>query len=132
VISAIIHSALGPLVGGRVYPNTFEQPNTEPPRLPTWPAVRYQFISSDPAADICGTAGEELDDVRVQIDVVAKTFGAMKTLKEQVITAMMVVAPPAQRQPGGIETYDAETKTHRAVLEYVFYPSSAFTGSPTT
>ncbi len=126
MISALIHQTLGPLVHGRCYPNTFAQPNGGPP---TWPAIRYTLISSNPAADICGTAGTNLDDTRVQLDVVAKTYGAAAVLRDQVVAAMQSLSPPCIRD-GGFETFDDETKTHRVVMDFVFYPSSALTGSP--
>ena len=129
MISAVIHSTLGSLVNGRCYPNTFMQPDGG---LPQWPAIRYTIASSDPALDICGTTNMMLDDTRIQLDVVAKTYGAAAVLRDLAIAAMMNVNPPAVRQTGGFETYDVETKTHRVVLEYVFHPSSALTGSPTT
>ena len=127
MISGIVFSALKGLVGNRCFPNTFMQQD----RLPSWPAIRYTVIGSDPTPDIMGTADVLLDDVRVQIDVVDLTYGGAVVLRDRVIAAMSTLTPPAVRQPSGFETFDAETKTHRVVLEYVFYPSSALTGSPT-
>jgi hypothetical protein len=127
VIEGLVRSALTGLVGGRCYPNTFIQPDGS---LPTWPAIRYTVISTDPTPDIEGTADTLLDDVRVQIDFVAKTYGGALTLSHQAIAAINAISPPALREPGGFQTYDAETKTHRVAHEFVFYQSSALTGSP--
>lgn len=128
MISALVFQTLKGLVHNRVYPNTFEQPSGQPPR---WPAIRYTVIASEPTPDICGTVGVNLDDVRVQLDIVAQTYGAAVVLRDQVIAAMaLVTTVPMMRQSSGFETYDDETKTHRIVIEYVFYPSSALTGSP--
>jgi hypothetical protein len=120
VISAVLFTALRGLVSDRVYPSTFVQPDGN---LPAWPAIRYTFIDSVPGIEICGTDDGATDDAQVQIDVVAKSYGAMVALRSQVVIALMNVAPPAVRT-SGFETYDTETKTHRAVLEYSFYPST--------
>jgi hypothetical protein len=120
MISAVVFTALRGLVSDRVYPSTFAQPDGN---LPSWPAIRYTITAADPHADLCGTDTGETDDARVQIDVVAKSYGAMVSLRDQVMTALLDLDPPAVRD-GSFETYDTETKTHRAVLEYSFYPSS--------
>lgn len=130
MISGIIHTTLGSLVSNRVYPNTFLQPPNE--TLPTWPAIRYQILDGDAAPDICGTTDVLLDDAEVQIDVVAKTYGAAAVLRDQVIAALRALTDPPSIRRGLFETYDSETKTHRVILRYLFSPSSAFTGSPTT
>ena len=124
MIEGLIFGALKGLVGNRCYPNTFEQPGSE---LPAWPAIRYVVISSDNVADICGTDTVDTDDVRVQLDLVAKTHGAVVVLRDQVITAMMALALPAVRE-GTQQTYDSETKTHRVILDYLISQSS--NGSP--
>lgn len=126
MISAVVFGALGPLVSGRAYPNTFPQPDNNQPMV--WPAIRYTFISHDPIVDICGTDDGDTDDSRVQLDVVAKTYGAMDALRSQVRTAMDGLIVPVVRQQE-FETFDTETKTHRAVMEYLFTPSSP-AGSP--
>jgi hypothetical protein len=120
MISGVLYTALRGLVSDRVYPSTFLQPDGN---LPVWPAIRYTFIDYTPAIEICGTDDGATDDARVQIDIVAKSYGAMVALRTQVTTALMNVDPPAVRERG-FETYDTETRTHRAVLEFAFYPSS--------
>jgi len=120
MISGVLFTALRGLVADRVYPSTFQQPDGN---LPAWPAIRFTFIDSTPAIEICGTDSGASDDAHVQIDVVAKSYGAMTALRTQVMDALQNLEPPAVRT-GGFETYDTETKTHRAVLEYAFYPSS--------
>lgn len=125
MIPELIFQRLGPLVGDRVYPNDFPQVST----APVWPAIRYT-LSNDPAASVCGTNDEDTDDVDAQLDVVAKTFAGMRALKAQVIAALENTDPPCSRQPGGFETFDFETKTHRAVLKYLFQQSSDDGDSP--
>ena len=126
MIEGVVFTALRSLVGDRCYPNTFEQPPDG--RLPTWPAIRYTIISSDNAPDICGTDNVSTDDTTVQLDLVAKTHGAVITLRDQVINAMMGLDPPAVRQ-SQFQTYDEVTKTHRIVIDY-FFSASTVAGSP--
>ena len=117
MIEGTIFTTLNGLVGGRCFPSRFPQE----PELPTWPAIRYT-TANDAVEDLCGTVGADVDDVRVQIDVVAKTHGGMLTLRDQVIAALRGVQ--CARQPGGFQTFDDETRTHRAVLFYLFQQSS--------
>lgn len=127
MIEGVVFTALRSLVSDRCYPNTFEQPPDG--RLPTWPAIRYTVISSDSVADICGTDTVDTDDVIVQLDLVAKTHGAVLSLRDQVINAMMGLNPPAVRTGSGFTDYDDVTKTYRVTLDYLFAGSSGG-GSP--
>lgn len=120
MISATIHEALGALVSGRVFPNTFWQGDV----LPPWPSIRYRITGQETNPDLCGTAGVDVDDTDVQIDIAAKTYGALVTLRDQAIAALQNVDPPCVRQ-GGFEDRDQELKVHRAVLFYSFHPSSS-------
>jgi Protein of unknown function (DUF3168) len=113
-VPTVIFTALSGLVANRCYPATFPQP----PALPVWPSIRYTLSTNDTAPALCGTGDEDEDDIGVQIDVVAETHADMIALKAQVITALMALK--CAREPGGFEIYDAETKTHRAVLQYLF------------
>lgn len=126
MIEGVVFTALRNLVSDRCYPNTFEQPPDG--RLPTWPAIRYSVISGDNLTDICGTDNVDTDDTLVQLDLVAKTHGAVLTLRDQVLNAMMGLDPPATRQ-SQFHAYDEVTKTHRVVLDYLFSASSV-QGSP--
>lgn len=119
MISAVVFTALKNLVSNRVYPNTFPQA----PAVQTWPAIRYVIISEQPIPDVCGTDDGSTDDTRVQVDAVALTYGAAVALRDQIITAMQGLAPPAVRE-SGFEEYDSETKTHRCVIDFLFCASS--------
>lgn len=125
MISGVIFTALRSLVNDRCYPSKFEQPDGT---LPPWPAIRYTVVNANNVPTICGTDDVDTDDTTVQIDVVAKTHGGMVTVRDQVITAMQATYPPCIRD-SVFETWDTETKTHRCVLTYTFYASSA-AGSP--
>lgn len=119
-IPTVIKAALDSLVDSRVFPNTFPQEIN----FSSWPAIRYTVISSDNAPTVCGTDGIATDDVLVQLDLVAKTYSALMALRDAAITSLMTLTPPPVRA-GMQETFDAETKTHRAILEVTFYQSSA-------
>jgi hypothetical protein len=72
---------------------------------------------------VCGDSGEATADVRVQLDLVASTYTALRTLRTAVLAAMVPFATPAIWDGDG-EEYDEETKTFRARIDYVIYPSS--------
>jgi hypothetical protein len=115
-----IIAALGPLVGNRVHPNTFPQVEGG---YQDWPAIRFVIVDSIDATDVCGSGTVATDDVRVQLDIVAKGYTAMQSLTNAAIAALMDRTPPATRQNLS-EEYDSETKTHRATLDYIFSQSS--------
>lgn len=122
MIPELLYSRLGPLVGNRAWPNQFAQPVDA--QAPVWPAIRWTIVTTDPLASLCGSNDEQTDQVDVQIDVVADDYDAMRTLKRQVISALIDTDPPCTRRPGGRETVDMETRTQRAILLYRFHPSS--------
>jgi len=115
-----IFTALRSLVSDRVYPNTFPQS----PIVPVWPAIRYSLVSGDNFPNACGSSDEDEDDLTVNLDIVAESWTDMRLVKASVITALqLVVDPPCIRQPGGFETFDGETRTHRARVTYLFQQS---------
>lgn len=114
-----IYAALRALVADRVYPTQFPQGDA----LPVWPAIRYTLVASDAAASLCGTGGEEDDDCVYQLDIVAESWDNMRALKAAVVDALQDTDPPCYRQ-SVLETYDADTRTHRAILDYRFQQSS--------
>lgn len=139
MISGVVFTALRGLVNDRCYPNEFPQELINPPKsstggsnpnYPTWPAIRYYQLSALNAPCILGTGDEDTDDTTIQIDIVARTYGAMRSLVTQVIAALQDTDPPCTRD-FVFEDYDEETKTHRGILRYTFYASSPAVGSPT-
>ena len=137
MISGVIFTALRSLVNDRCYPSRFPQEDIAPPGTitqatnePTWPAIRYTVVGAFNAADLDGTADVDTDDTTVQIDVVAKTYGAMITLRDDVINRMQAITDPPNNREPGFETWDADTKTHRAILTYTFFASSSGGVSP--
>lgn len=134
-VEAVIFAALRGLVFDRCYPSAFPQEDIAAPGVaaaslvkPTWPAIRYTITSGQNDATVCGTDDVRTDDTEVQIDVVALTHGGMVTLRDLVISALQATDPPCTRE-GYFETKDVPTKTHRGVLTYRFFASTA-AGSP--
>lgn len=114
-------------LGARIYEGTFPQP----PAAPVWPAARFTFAGNTPYPALCGDSDIDADDVRVQIDLVVQTSQAdLHTLRAAVIAAMstMVVQPGESSLPSTRDTdlyeFDAETKTHRQIIDFLLYPSS--------
>jgi hypothetical protein len=117
--SEALHAALSALVAGRVWPVMFPQSP-----LPTWPAIRYTPVGGTVYPDACGGGDGTLDDVRVQIDSAAETFVGARTLNQQVRAAMMAFTPPAVPEGPPIFDFDPELRVHRAIQDFVLYPSS--------
>jgi hypothetical protein len=127
MVEGAVYSALQSLVNNRCYPLVFPQPREG---IPEWPAIRYTVVSSVNEASICGTDSVDTDDTLMQLDIVAKTLGAAIVLRDQVISAMMGLSPPAVRVGSGFQTFDEETRTYRVTLDYLFSASSVAPGSP--
>lgn len=124
-LETAIFTALRSLVSDRVYPSTFPQA----PSIPVWPAIRYTFISIEPVVDILGDGDDTTADSRIQIDAVASTFTAARYLRLEIMNVMRLFDPPAILEFSSAE-YDADSKTHRSILDYAFYPSSETGDSP--
>jgi len=117
-LEADLHTALRGLVGNRMTPNTFPQSQAL-----TWPAIRYQIINSTPVVDLCGDGDDDTAETRVQLDVVAKTFDAVRALRLLVMAEMATFAPPAILELT-VSEFDPDTETHREILQYAFHGSS--------
>jgi hypothetical protein len=118
-VQTSIFGALASIFDGRVYPSTFPQPLESP----QWPAARYTLVASTQFNDACGD-DEPTDDSIVQLDVVALEYDEMVALKIEARAAMVAITDPPCSCEGWAETFDAETKTHRAILRFSFYPST--------
>ena len=120
--SEALHALLAPLVGGRCYPVMFPQ---EP--LPTWPAIRYTPLPGSTHPDACGSGDGAEDDVAVQIDCVAETYLAARTLNQQVRAALMgwAAGPPAVADSSPIFDFDPEARAFRVIQTFTLYPSSS-------
>lgn len=123
-IEADLDTALGALVGSRIYGGTFPQPQ-QPNNRPVWPAIR-RTLTGIPDADLCGDGGDDASDFRLQLDLVvmeAAGYSAARTLRTQVMAAMRTFTPPAVWD-GELYDFDEETRTHRWILFYRLHPSS--------
>lgn len=120
---ADLKTLLGPLVGGRCYPEVFPQPSAQP----VWPAIRYTFIDSVPVQDICGDGDDTTDTPRIQLDVVSAYslgYSAHRALRLQVRTAMRGFPVPAFLELSNSGPFDAETQTYRSILDYSLHGST--------
>lgn len=116
-----LFSALKSLVGNRVAFVTFPQPSNGAP--PTWPAIRCTVVDSVPVVDLCGDGDDDTAEIRVQIDCVATTFTAARSLRLQVMATMRSFSTPALLDLSRND-YDADTKTYREVLDYIIHGST--------
>lgn len=122
-IATALVTALKPLVANRVYRNVFPQAPSTPP---TWPAIRYTFISVTAVQDICGDGGEEVADYRVQIDLVdleskgPTSFANLSAL----VKAALAPLQPIYVWDSEFEEFDLDTKTNRLSMDYLVFPST--------
>lgn len=136
MIGGVIFAALRGLVNDHCYPSRFPQPTVEGPGTesttatgPSWPAIRYTVTGRFNDPSVCGTTGFADDEIDIQIDVVARTHGAMTTLCEEVDAQLRAQTDPPFTRENVFETWDAETRTHRGILTYKAYASEGI-GSP--
>jgi hypothetical protein len=113
-------TSLSDLVGDRLYPNTFPQPEVGPP---TYPMMRYNIIGTEIDPDICGDGDETTDSVRVQLDIVSDVYLNAMAIRSLVRDAMHTHASPATLEDSNSD-FDVETKAHRIRMDYVIYLSS--------
>ena len=120
-ITASIVTALSALVSNRVTPDMFPQENG----APTVPAIRYTLVpGGDNHADLAGDGDATTDDVRIQLDWIARTADARDALGLVIRAAMKTLDPPCVMDGTPISTYDAETKVFRGIGFWVSQGSS--------
>lgn len=120
---ADLKAILGPLVGGRCYPEVFPQPPTQP----VWPAIRYTFIDNVPVQDICGDGDDSTATPRIQLDVVSaysRGYAENRALRLQVMQAMKGFPVPARVELSNSGPFDVETQTYRSILDYSLHGST--------
>lgn len=120
VKSALSVAGVAQYVGTRVFPTTFKQKDGG---LPAWPSIMYWIVSAIPPEDVCGTGDGSTDDTRVQIEIVANTDRERTLIVTAVRAAMQDLDPPASLDTY-LEDYNDQTRTYRAIMDYIFYPSS--------
>lgn len=119
-LEAEIFTALKGLVSNRVYPMILPQSQT----VPITPAIRYQFISSEINADVCGDGGDGTANTRTQVDVYSVDYVTSRNLRLQVIQAMTGMPKPTTWE-GGFDDYEPDLKLYRCSMDFVTFPSSA-------
>lgn len=108
-IEGQIQSLLGSLVSGRCYPVVNRSVDI------VSPYITFQVITATPEVTLDGPCGTE--NLRVQIDVWAETFGASKSLASQVKAAMQTasfVNVPIMSQ----DLFEEVTQEHRVSMDY--------------
>jgi hypothetical protein len=103
-----LFNALGPLVAGRVHPVIV-------PEGATFPCIRYALASGTRDASLCGDSGLLRSDV--QIDIYAKEFAEVRTLREAVIAAMLLF-PLEVVNTMELDAFESDVKMFRRMLQY--------------
>lgn len=108
-IEGQIQALLGALVSGRCYPIV----NTSTDIVS--PYITFQVVAATPEVTLSGPSGTE--NMRVQVDVWAETFGGSKLLASQVKAAMQTasfVNVPVMSQ----DRYEEVTQEYRVSMDY--------------
>jgi len=108
-VEEFIFSTLGPLVQGAVHPVTV-------PQEAHFPCIRYATVSAIPEASTCGASG--LVRSQVQVDIYAQEYAGVRTLREQVVSAMQDSFPLAALLVSEFEAFEMEPKLYRRILTY--------------
>lgn len=100
------------------------------PQDVTLPAITYQLLDDDPKDNAAGCAG--LFMARVQFDVFAETFLAMKSLVDEVRNALMGytgvvsdVTIKGIRLETKLDMFEPEIKNHRGIIRFHVWHSEA-------
>lgn len=102
-------SAVTSLVGSRIYPVVTAQ-NCK------FPCLIYRRISTDRVATLGGDSGLEM--VRIQIDCVAETYLAAKTLAGVVLDAMDAATSVKSHPDGEVDQYTTEPDAFIVSLDF--------------
>ncbi len=119
-IESDLFDRLGPLVGGRCYPDVFPQRGDSN----LWPAIRYVFVTAVPDQTVCGSGDDLATDFTIQIDGVALK-GIERDALRIAIMAAMLTYPIFSVCESWEKSYDSETKAYRIRLDYLLQPSSS-------
>ena len=122
MIGDVVFAVLKTVFPGAAFASVF--PQTDDRIASRLPASRFQIVSAESSATVCGTDDRHTDDTRVQVDIVASDWDTLSTKVDETITAMQGASVPCVRE-NYFTTFDEETRVHRASIDFVFYPSSA-------
>lgn len=105
-------SAISSLVGNRVYPGVRKEEEG-------LPALTYTMIFDDPHMDLDGVNGG-LRQVRVQIDMWAKTYAVVLSLEAAVKARMNTAATNFKSVQLGtmLDDFEPETRLYRRTREF--------------
>jgi hypothetical protein len=117
-VESDLFTLLSPLVAGRVYDTVFKQPTGD---VPEWPAIRFFRVLSAQEPSLCGTGGEDQDDITLQIDVVHTTAKLRNELVAAVVEAMHNYPHANERVGRRDDPFESSTKTFRASLDYTIF-----------
>lgn len=108
MIEAKLNTALESLVDGRVFPSVL-------PMGFALPAIVYITSGVDPNNTICGASDDE--EVRIQVDLYAKTMKEVLSLRKQVFTAIEGAFESVIRM-NDFDGYEPDTKLFRRIIEF--------------
>lgn len=108
MIESTLQGALKGLVGGRVFPSVL-------PLDHVFPAMVYSTVGVDPHNTICGSADAE--EVRIQLDIYAKTLAEILTLRSMAIAAVEGAFESVIRT-NDFDGYESDTKLFRRIIEF--------------
>lgn len=108
MIESKLQAVLKGLVNGRVFPSVL-------PLDYALPAMVYTTIAVDPNNTVCGAAEDE--EVRIQIDVYARTLAELLALRPMVFAAMEAAFESAVRV-NDFDGYEPDTKLYRRIFEF--------------
>ncbi len=119
-LNSDIFTALRALVADRVTRDKFDQEAG----TPTVPAIRYTLVGGTTWQDLCGDGDASTDDIRIQLDWIARTADERDALTPLIRAAMKTLSPPCVMQGPALNTFDAQTKVYRATADWISYGSS--------
>lgn len=116
-LEATLYSLLGPLVGGRCYPDTI-------PDKPTFPLIVYQQVGGQ-AVEYVEQAMADQDNARVQVWIWAKTRIEASSIAHQARAAIIGSAVQANTLAAPVSTYDEDMKLYGARTDFSVWYSPA-------
>lgn len=114
-IETTIYTALSSLANGKVYPLV------SPEKVET-PYIVYSKVSSTPENTLNG--GSTIDLIRIQVDVYAATYAAVKTLAESTRSALENGAVKATIQTEQ-DLFEPDLKVYRVSQDYYVWQKNA-------
>lgn len=116
-LEAALFSLLGPLVGGRCYPDTA-------PDLATFPLIIYQQVGGVAVEFLDQTLADK-DNARMQVMVWAKTRAEVSSIARQAREAVIGSALQAKTLVAPVSLYEQELKLYGSRTDFgIWYDPS--------